>query len=371
MIDYPSNHGRLYFFNFSPWRMSMIGHFFEAPGNEKHICKSLEDALNKGLTPEDKIFLFGIKHIPGLIEYAEEHDMPIHRIEDGFIRSVGLGSALAKPHSLCVDATGIHFDPKHPSDLENMLQNTPADAALLARARKVRETIVSARLSKYNHLRHATLSIDRSRYDKVILVAGQVADDASMNHGSYGLSYAQLLPIVRENNPHSYIIYKPHPDVLSGNRIGHIPREITDRYADLVVTDLSIDSAIAASDEVHIITSTVGLDALIRQKKVFTYGMPFYAGWGLTTDYRRCRRRTRRLSLDELIAIAMILYPRYTSPKNGAFCEIEQTLEELKIEQEKYFSNKTYRILSGFKGYILPKSRKILRKILEPIGLEI
>jgi len=108
--------------------------------------------------------------------------------------------------------------------------------------------------------------------------------------------------MVKENNPKSFIIYKPHPDVLSGNRVGHIPKEITDSCANMVVTDISIDSCINVCDELHTLTSGAGFDALLRGKKVFTYGMPFYAGWGLTTDLRECKRRTRKLNLEELIA---------------------------------------------------------------------
>ncbi len=78
----------------------------------------------------------------------------------------------------------------------------------------------------------------------------------------------------------------------------------------------------------------------MRGKKVFTYGMPFYASWGLTTDYRDCRRRTRKVSLDELVSATLILYPRYLTLK---FCEVEQTIEELKEQQDRYFNDKLSR----------------------------
>ncbi len=136
----------------------------------------------------------------------------------------------------------------------------------------------------------------------------------SIKYGAFGLDNSKLLEMVRERNPNSYIIYKPHPDVLSGNRIGAIPKEITAKCANRVVTKVSIDSVIEVSDEVHTLTSGAGFDALLRGKRVYTYGMPFYAGWGLTTDDRKCERRTRKISLDELVAVALILYPRYISP---------------------------------------------------------
>jgi len=365
-IKYPSNEGKLYFFNFSPWRMMQIEPFFYAPNNKKIICKDLDDALEKGIDSESNIFIYGIKYFKKVQEFAKKNNITIYRIEDAFIRSVALGSGFAKPYSLGIDSRGVYFDPRKVSDLEYLLQNHQFSSKLISRAKEVKKMVVESKFSKYNHLEHVNLDIDREKYSKVILVTGQVEDDMSIKYGAYGLNNSDLLEIARENNPKAYIIYKPHPDVLSGNRVGFVSEEIIKRCTNRVVTNISIDSAIEASDEVHTLTSGAGFDALLRDKKVFTYGMPFYAGWGLTTDYRECKRRTREVSLDELIAVALILYPRYISPKTEKFCEVEQTLKELKEEQDYYFNNRLYRYKVNFKGYILPRGRRVIRAILKP-----
>ena len=348
-----------------------IESFFYAPNNQKFICKTLKDALDKGLDSNSKIFIYGIIEFPEVEEYAKKHNMTIYRIEDAFIRSVALGSGFAKPYSLSIDSRGIYFDPRKPSDLEYFLENYEFSDELLERAKKVRKAVVESKFSKYNHLAHQEIEIDREKYNKVILVTGQVEDDMSIKFGAFGLNNSDLLQMVKERNPNAYIIYKPHPDVLSGNRLGYIPKEITDICANEIQTDVSIDSCIAVSDEIHTLTSGAGFDALLRGKAVFTYGMPFYAGWGLTTDYRQCERRTRKLSLDELIASTLILFPRYISPKTGAFCEIEQTLQELKEEQGRYFNDRLYRYKINLKGYLLPRARRTVRAILKPFKLEI
>ena len=59
------------------------------------------------------------------------------------------------------------------------------------------------------------------------------------------------------------------------------------------------------------------------------YGQPFYAGWGLTHDLVPPTRRTRRLTLDELVAGALILYPTYVSRTTGKFTTPERALDEL------------------------------------------
>jgi len=370
-IKYASNQNNLYFFNFSPWRMMQIESFFYAPENQKFICKTLSDAVEKGLDGSSNIFIYGIIVFPEVEAFAKEKKMTIYRIEDAFIRSVALGSGFAKPYSLSIDSRGIYFDPRVASDLEYMLEHEHFSEALLDRAKKIRAEVVASKFSKYNHLAHQELSIDRESYEKIILVTGQVEDDMSIKFGAYGMNNSDLLEMVKHRNPKAYIIYKPHPDVLSGNRIGHIPKEITDSCANEIQTNISIDSCIAVSDEIHTLTSGAGFDALLRGKSVFTYGMPFYAGWGLTTDYRECKRRTRTLTLDALVASTLILFPRYISPKTGEFCEVEQTLKELKEEQERYFNNRFYRYRVNLKGYFLPRARKSIRFILKPFKLKI
>ncbi len=367
----PSNDGKLYFFNFSPWRMMMLEPFFDAPGNEKHICKDLEDALSKGMDARSKIFIFGALPFERLEAYAQEHGIAKYRIEDALIRSVALGSGFARPYSLIIDSRGVYFDPRQISDLEWMLQNGTYEPELIERARQLRRKIVTSRLSKYNHLQHKPIEIDRDRYPKVILVVGQVEDDMSIIHGAFGMTNEDLLVSVRENNPEAYLIYKPHPDVLSGNRKGHIDPQITERNADAVLTDVSIDSCIDVADEVHTLTSGSGFDALLREKKVFTYGMPFYAGWGLTEDQRTCERRTRRITLDELVAATLIFYPRYISPRTLTPCEPEQMIDELITERKRYEEDRLYRSWMQVRGYLLPRIRRGIRGVLRPFGLKI
>lgn len=90
-----------------------------------------------------------------------------------------------------------------------------------------------------------------------------------------------------------------------------------------------MQALLAEADEVHVLTSLAGFEALLRGKPVRCEGLPFYAGWGLTTDAHRCERRTRQLTLDELVAGALILYPTYVSRTTKAFTTPERALDEL------------------------------------------
>jgi len=137
-----------------------------------------------------------------------------------------------------------------------------------------------------------------------------------------------LLHAVRRANPDAFIIYKPHPDVQSGNRSGSL-HDVNPAPWDLLVGQVPVATCLAAAHEVHTMTSLLGFEALLRGMRVVTYGQPFYAGWGLTEDQAPLPRRTRRLSLDELVAGALLRYPRYMSWSARCFCSAEDKVLEL------------------------------------------
>ncbi len=162
----------------------------------------------------------------------------------------------------------------------------------------------------------------------MILVPGQVADDASIRLGTGAVNTAEgLLAAVRERRPTDYIVYKPHPDVLSGNRNGLVQAQ---SLADVVDLDSDIVSLIEAADEVHTLSSLSGFDALLRDKPVFTYGLPFYAGWGLTEDAISPQPwRERALTLDMLTAGTLIRYPIYWNWRLALYTTPEAVVRRL------------------------------------------
>jgi capsular polysaccharide export protein len=101
------------------------------------------------------------------------------------------------------------------------------------------------------------------------------------------------------------------------------------RLADAVVTDTPLPALLPHVQALHTITSLSGFEALMRDVPVTAWGQPAYAGWGLTEDRDPIARRTRRLSLDELIAGMLILYPRYLDPVTRLPCGPEILLDRL------------------------------------------
>ncbi|MGJ0149543.1 capsular polysaccharide biosynthesis protein [Campylobacter lari] len=355
-----ANSNVLYFLGFSKWKREFVKPFFKAKNNKIIFLNSLDELYKIKLKPEDKIFIWGKKYDKTLL--AKDFKNAIFLVEDGFLRSVFLGSDLTRPFSLIVDSKGLYVDPSKPSDLEDILQNYVFDESLKQRAKKLISTITQNKFSKYNGLKHEKLNFNTNK--KIILIPAQVEDDASMILGGVGFNTLKLLQSVRETNENAFIVFKPHPDVLSGNRKGLKDKSIILKYCDEIIEDVSIDSAINACDEVHTITSTSGFDALLRGKKVVVYGKPFYAGWGLTSDLYEIPRRTRVLSLEELVAGVLILYPRYIHPKSKILCEVELALDIMLKMQKDYFSKFYLRWFMDIRIYILRKIRRLIEFIL-------
>ncbi|EOV0697864.1 capsular polysaccharide biosynthesis protein [Campylobacter jejuni] len=362
------NSNRLFMLGFTLWKRHFIKPFFNAKDNEIIFLNSLKSLVRYKLKEDDKFFIWGKKYDENtlknlLLVKAKEQNLTnfspkVSLVEDGFIRSISLGSDLTRPFSLIVDDKGLYIDPNEASKLEELLQNEIFDENMLNRAKNIIKILLENRFSKYNGLKHENLKINAKIGQKIILIPAQVEDDASMILGGFGLSTLDLLKEVRSKNQDAYIIFKPHPDVLSGNRVGLKDETRILEFCDEIVKDCSIDSAIKIADEIHTITSTSGFDALLRAKKVFTYGMPFYAGWGLTKDKHRCERRTRKLSLEELVAGALITYPRYINPKTKTLCEIEVCLDIMLNLQKDYFSKKHIKLAIDFKTFMLRKIRR-------------
>lgn len=324
--------GEIWCVGLSWWKRRIMHPFLKTDHNRIRFFKHLSAMQSHYRDQSIKVMMWGQKY-PAVTDWAVSQNLQVLRVEDGFIRSVGLGSNLVAPLSLVIDDLGIYFDARSSSRLEVLLQTHEFNHYELDRSRSLIRALVEKNIGKYN-VGSGGLELPEPRPPAVILIPGQVEDDASIRYGSPQLkSNLELIKAVRQDNPHAYLIYKPHPDVVSGNRIGQTKEEDAKQYVDQIVTHANILDCIEQVDEVHTMTSLSGFEALLRGKKVVCYGMPFYAGWGLTDDKIQCNRRQRQLTLEELVAGAMILYPTYIDPDTGRLIDAMQALTIL--EQQR------------------------------------
>lgn len=289
----------------------------------RFISKAFGDAAPVRFTalPSPEVTLAWASHadkLPGAI-----------RVEDGFLRSRGLGAALVPPLSLVADDLGIYFDPRRESRLERLIEAGPPPGGEARAARLIAE-IRAARVTKYN-LGGAMPALPPRSARRRILVPGQVEDDASIRLGAGAeRRNLDLLRRVRQENPQALLLYKPHPDVEAGLRPGAIPSAALSGVADVVVPGGDTTALLDEVDEVWTMTSTLGFEALLRDVPVTVLGAPFYAGWGLTRDLSpQPARRQARPNLEALVHACLIAYPRYRDPQSGLPCPPEVALARL------------------------------------------
>ncbi|MCC5824632.1 MAG: capsular polysaccharide biosynthesis protein [Alkalimonas sp.] len=253
---------------------------------------------------------------------------PRLHVEDGFIRSVGLGADLIRPASWVLDNEGIYYDATRPSALETLLQQQDFPAELQARAERLIQLLLQSKVTKYNlGQSHWQRPVGKPR---VILIPGQVESDASIQLGSPVLkTNLALIKAVREANPDAWLLYKPHPDVQAGLRVAGSAEQQASQYCNEVVLAEDMAHLLTLVDEVHTLTSLAGFEALLRQRRVVCYGQPFYAGWGLTDDRYPPPRRGRQRSLAELVAATLILYPCYLSSVTQAYATPEHVIAQM------------------------------------------
>jgi capsular polysaccharide export protein len=253
-------------------------------------------------------------------------EAPCLRVEDGFLRSRGLGAALVPPISLVTDDQGIYYDPSRPSRLDRLIA-TPLPPGGPARAEAVLTRLRETGLSKYNL---PGRPLPPLRQGHRILVPGQVEDDASILKGAGDVrGNLALLRAVRTAHPDAVILYKPHPDVVAGLRPGSIAETDLSGLADHVLPDADPVALLAVVQEVWTMTSLLGFEALIRGVPVTCLGTPFYAGWGLTRDLCPTPVWRGTASLPALVHAALIAYPRYWDPVSRRACPPEVALERL------------------------------------------
>lgn len=293
---------------------------------EVFVAKSL------GLSEKDTIISWGTYRKKQLISLKAK----IVRVEDGFIRSKGLGSALTSPLSLVFDDVGIYFDATRSSRLEKIINSISLSSEEKEFTKNIINKINESKVSKYGNIFTKKINIETTK--TIILVPGQVPSDSSLAFGAIDdiKTNTQLILKVREENPDAFIIYKQHPDIVMGKRDAEKNElETIESFADLIVLEGDIIDLIEKADEIHTITSTTGFEGLLRGKKVVCYGAPFYSGYGFTEDkaygdYLK-RRKRKDLSFEEFIYGILIGYPSYVK-QNFTPSNITNTIESLKNE---------------------------------------
>lgn len=304
----------------APWKRTRVRAMLSR-GDKLPMARDAAHAVELAAKRGGAIACWASRYPVGLVDLAAAAGVPVWSVEDGFIRSAGLGAALVQPCSVVLDSQGVHYDSSRPSDLEQLLQHGMFEPARLQRAARLIERLRAGGITKYN-LGEAVPELPRGK--PFVLVLGQVDDDLSVRLGGAGQCVAGMIEAVRREEAGQTIVFKPHPDVSAGLRRGVVAPE-----GCIAVPDADLLWLAQRAERVHVLTSLGGFEALLRGCEVVVHGQPFYAGWGLTSDRKVPARRTRRLSLEALVAGALIEYPLYFDPVEGRGCAVEVLLDRI------------------------------------------
>lgn len=359
----------LLFVGFSTWKQYIRKYFKEdkclfikkdLPSNE------ISKILNQHSTYKIKVLVWGYKIPPLTLQLFLSRNIPISYVEDGFIRSIGLGATKCPPMSLCIDNKAPYFDTTKITDLETILNeydfsNNPK---LIVRAKNIINSILNNKISKYNNAPHKDVhKIYGEKKSKRILVIGQVEDDASIIFGcNKEISNNDVVLLAAEENPSAEIIYKPHPDVINGFREKKSDPNKVSHLCKIIYDEISLPSSLETIDHVYTITSLSGFEALMRGIKVTTLGDAFYSSWGLTDDRQPNPRKKRKLSIEEIFSALYILYPNYYDLNTGNEIEIEDVITNLlnELTALKQQPEKKSIIINKSKEVNLPKLDTII-----------
>lgn len=316
----------LHAFKFSRWKRPFVRDFF---GGTNVTFTSRKDFPKR----HGGIIVWGRKHDEILGNRCLKRDGSYIRLKDGFLRAIGWGADFNRPISWVQNAIGICYDATRASGLVRLLATRNFDDQLLYRARLIIDRIIASGLTKYN----VASSKPWTRPDGascVVLVPGQVESNASLRYGASKIrSNLELLKTVRAALPEAFLIYKPHPDVVAKLRNAGDDEKLAIQFCELVLPSDGMDAFLDSVDRVHTITSLTRFEALLRRKIVVTYGQPFYAGWGLTRDMGMTEdtlaRRGRKLTLEQLVACALVRYSTYVSRITRRFATPERAINEL------------------------------------------
>lgn len=308
-----------------------IRRFLSSRWGSLNFARDSADLMPRVAHQGGKVLVWAAREPENLQARADAHSLALWRLDHGFLRSQNAEAMNAMPTSLVLDHCGIHFEASIPSGLETDLQHGSFDPTILEQARRLRNRIVAGDVNQSRNQRQPVLAVQGQLR---ILVPGQIDDPAALSLAGVHTNL-QLLEAVRAAAPDAWIVYKPHPQVTR-KELSDMPHDQAMKFADQCVAKGSIANMYTQVDEVHTLNSIAGFEALLHGLKVVTYGAPFYAGWGLTNDHLALPKRTRWVTLDELVAAALLRYPRYIDLRTNLPCTAWQALEHASTQNNSF-----------------------------------
>lgn len=289
------------------------------------------------------------------LQYIEFRNFQTLYVEDGFLRSVGMGLLHSRPLSLNFDSSN-HFENKE-NHFEQLLGNYKLRTDEIEKAKIYLQLFKDLRLTKYYNSNpfDSKFQLSKEAGVKNVLVIGQVEDDASVIFSTGKIkTNLELIERAKKDNPNAKIYFRPHPDYFFQTRKDSSSTKIS-KIVNIITPDVPWYSVLSFIDEVYVISSLSGIEAIFHGKTVHVFGTPFYSNWGLTNDHVKIERRSRQLSVEELFYITYVIYPHYMHPysdEKSNFLEIASHMVLESLKDRYYLSLKKNQLYKAFQPYL-------------------
>ena len=315
----------------------------------KYLFKGELQFFNDFHSKADIMIIWGMNmyyHNARTIEMALATDTKLLIAEDGFIRSINnfVNKTIPSKYRNSISFTFSnlpHFFADEITTLEYMLNNEKLklDNKQIERAKYLIDKIIKNKISKYNHQPIYKPEIGKNK--NKVLVIDQSYGDMSISYGwANEDTFKNMLEVAIKENYNADIIIKTHPDALVKNseraKCYYSSEDIKENVY-LMAEEINPISLLEIVDKVYVCTSQLGFEALMMGKEVHVFGMPFYAGYGLTIDYQKCERRKNNRTLEEIFYITYINYSYYVNPEKEERCNIEEAIDYLIKLRREYF----------------------------------
>lgn len=280
---------------------------------------------------------------------AKKTGMPIVFCEDSYLRAATVfwdktvPAIMRQSVSLSYDTQGLYFDATRATDLEDMLNSHKISQEEIMAAENLINTIVENKITKYNNQPIITPSLPGRKGKDKILVIDQDHGDASIRLGmATDEMFGDMLTAALDESPDADILVKTHPDSLvAGGRAGNLASVREDTRIHKIMFPINPYSILEQVSKVYVCTSTFGFEALLCGKPVRVFGMPWYAGWGITDDIQKNKRRISKRTIPELFHVFYMKHTKYADPFSGKTCNIEAAINILLRSREQLFKSKS------------------------------
>lgn len=303
--------------------------------NIKSIFRTSSFTYKPGMPADAVVFLSQRLHQDMFwhcLEHAYLRDKPVVYAEvalfGGFAGFFDQEATLKEKKALgfLLDDMGYYFDSHQASRCEQTLNADDyflEDHELL-RSRMLIEKINKHDITKYNKY-VTTGAVGFDLESDCILVVDQKKGDASIAFaGATDDTFADMMKAAIKDNPGKKIYFKRHPDSVHKNFNSYRNRNV--KEIEVLPDDIQINLVLNKCSKIYTVSSQVGFEGLLKGKEVVCFGVPFYAGWGLTDDRTYVPRRNKSRKIEEIFHQVCIRQSVYINPHTGKRIELEALL---------------------------------------------